>query len=75
MLVRAADGLRVPMEHAPRSYITTKPREVPASVYYQRRLATGELVTVTPDSKLPAPPASGTPDKKTPSATHKGRKA
>lgn len=48
MLVRAADGLRVPMEHAPRSYITTKPKEVPDTLYYRRRLAAGDVVVVDP---------------------------
>ncbi|GAP66266.1 hypothetical protein MBSD_n1570 [Mizugakiibacter sediminis] len=68
MRVRAADGLRVPMEHAPRSYIEAKPQEVADTPYYRRRLAAGELVRVDAPA---APPAEAA----TPPAPKKGSKA
>ena len=46
LLVRAAPGLRVPREDAPRRYITDdQPVSVPATAYYLRRLHNGELVS------------------------------
>lgn len=50
--VRAgAPGLRVPYEQHPRKYITgTAQVTVPATAYYLRRLAAGELVQI--DTKL-----------------------
>lgn len=50
-VVRAREGVRVPMEGAPRRYITADlPVTVPASPYYLRHLAEGDLVEepVTP---------------------------
>lgn len=45
--VKATAGLLVPMEENPRRHITeAKPVLVPASAYYLRRLADGELVKV-----------------------------
>ena len=47
MIVRAAPGLRVPMEGAPRQYITdNEPQAVPESAYYLRRIADGDLIQV-----------------------------
>ena len=47
LYVKAAPGLRVPREDAPRRYITEdQPVSVPASAYYLRRLHSGELVSV-----------------------------
>lgn len=52
MLVKAAPGLKVPMEEKPRVYITDTPPDgepgfaVPDTAYYLRRLADGDLVTV-----------------------------
>lgn len=54
MLVKAAPGLKVPMEEKPRVYITDTPPDgeqgytVPETAYYLRRLADGDLVTVKP---------------------------
>lgn len=42
--VIAAPGLRVPHEHDSRSYIESKPTDVPDSTYYRRRIASGELL-------------------------------
>lgn len=47
LYVKAAPGLRVPREDAPRRYITDdQPESVPATAYYLRRLHNGELVSV-----------------------------
>lgn len=46
MYVKAADGLRVPMEEHPRRYIEETPVHVPDTAYYRRRMADGDLVTV-----------------------------
>lgn len=52
MLVKAAPGLKVPMEEKPRDYITdTKSVDVPESAYYLRRITDGDLVTVEPKAK------------------------
>jgi len=62
LYVKAAPGLRVPREDAPRRYITDdQPVSVPATAYYLRRLHSGELVSahqmvahlavVTPDAE------------------------
>lgn len=49
MRVKAAPGILVPMEHKPREYITdSKAVDVPASAYYRRRLADGDLVEAAP---------------------------
>lgn len=45
MNVIAAPGLKVPMEHDPRSYIDeTTPVDIEVTGYYIRRLADGDLV-------------------------------
>lgn len=44
MKVKAADGLLVPKEFEPRSYIGQEPEDIEVTDYYIRRLATGELV-------------------------------
>lgn len=47
MKVKAAAGVKVPMEGAPRKYITdAQEQEVPASAYYRRRVAEGDLVVI-----------------------------
>jgi len=46
MKVKAADGLLVPKEFEPRSYIGQEPEDIEVTDYYIRRLATGELVEV-----------------------------
>jgi len=56
MKVKAAEGLQVPREEDPRTYIGEEVVEVDASAYYIRRLAAGELeevldVVVLPVSK------------------------
>lgn len=45
--VKAVDGVRVPFEGQPHNYIEQEAVEVENSVYYQRRLADGDLVLVT----------------------------
>jgi hypothetical protein len=55
--VRAAPGLRVPMEGMPRRHITDgKPVAVPDSAYYRRRIADGDLLL--PASDKPAAKAA-----------------
>lgn len=45
--VVARAGLKVPMEHSARRYITDKPVDVDeCSTYYQRRLRDGDLLSV-----------------------------
>lgn len=46
MKVKAAVGVKVPLEHQPYAYIEQKPIEVENSVYYQRRIADGDLIVV-----------------------------
>ncbi|MDG9808575.1 DUF2635 domain-containing protein [Pseudomonas juntendi] len=56
MLVTAAPGHRVPMAEDPRKYIEAAPAdsvEVPDNSYYQRRLASGELVKAKPSGAKP----------------------
>lgn len=49
--VKAAPGVQVPKEGAPRQYITeSEPQAVPGSAYYLRRLDDGDLVRV-PDAE------------------------
>lgn len=45
--VSAAQGLKVPYETKPRKHITDSCKvQVPASAYYLRRIASGELVDI-----------------------------
>lgn len=47
MQVKAAAGLKVPMEGKPHDYITeTDAVEVVDSAYYQRRISDGDLIEV-----------------------------
>lgn len=46
--VKATQGLKVPREDHSRRYIEAEPVIVPASAYYLRRIADGELVELTP---------------------------
>ncbi|OIO04839.1 MAG: hypothetical protein AUJ49_02115 [Desulfovibrionaceae bacterium CG1_02_65_16] len=49
MIVKATAGLRVPKEGKPRQYITeTDAVDVPATAYYLRAVACGDLVRVAP---------------------------
>ncbi|MFK5041242.1 DUF2635 domain-containing protein [Glaesserella parasuis] len=45
--VKAINGARVPFENHPHSYIEHEPVEVDNSIYYQRRIADGDLILVT----------------------------
>lgn len=57
MLVNAAPGHRVPRAEDPRSYIECAPAEavdVPDNSYYQRRIASGELVEAKQSGAKPA---------------------
>ncbi|MBR0574074.1 MULTISPECIES: DUF2635 domain-containing protein [Pasteurellaceae] len=47
MKVKAINGVKVPFEHRPHQYIEQEVVEVENSVYYQRRIADGDLVKVT----------------------------
>ncbi|MWQ08858.1 DUF2635 domain-containing protein [Glaesserella parasuis] len=46
MKVKAINGARVPFENHPHSYIEHEPVEVDNSIYYQRRIADGDLMLV-----------------------------
>jgi hypothetical protein len=53
--VIAAGGVKVPMEHKPRDYITDeKPQTVADSTYYQRRIEDGDLKIYKEVSKKPS---------------------
>lgn len=46
--VKAREGIRVPMENAPRRYITdAKAIDVPETAYYLRQIMNGDLTEVT----------------------------
>lgn len=52
--VKAAAGLRVPVEGVPRRHITDdKPMAVPGTAYYRRRIADGDLVVVPDEVAAP----------------------
>lgn len=52
MKVKAANGVRVPRENQPHSYISDEQAvEVENSLYYQRRLADGDLILVSDESQ------------------------
>lgn len=51
MIVKAAPGVKVPLENQPYTYIEQEPVEVDDSVYYQRRIADGDLIEVQPTRK------------------------
>lgn len=61
MLVKAADGVQVPREEDPRTYIGAEPVEIEPTGYYIRRLADGDLLEVPPRPSLApaAAPAAG----------------
>lgn len=51
MKVKAASGVKVPLENQPYAYIEQEPVEVDNTVYYQRRIADGDLVVVETSRK------------------------
>ena len=51
MIVKATPGMKVPLENQPHAYIEQEPVEVDDSVYYQRRIADGDLIEVQPTRK------------------------
>ncbi|AXP38818.1 DUF2635 domain-containing protein [Haemophilus influenzae] len=51
MIVKAAPGVKVPLENQPYTYIEQEPVEVDDSVYYQRRIADSDLIEVQPTRK------------------------
>lgn len=44
--VKAAKGVRVPVENRPHHYIEQEVVEVENTLYYQRRIADGDLIVV-----------------------------
>lgn len=46
MKVKAIDGVKVPLENRPHQFIEQTPVEVEPTLYYQRRLADGDLIKV-----------------------------
>lgn len=59
--VKAAPGLRFPMERRPKRHITDTPVTVESTAYYRRAIADGDLIRVT--EKEPAANATGTTQK------------
>lgn len=55
LTVRAADGLRVPLEDNPRRHIGTEPVTVPDRAYYRRLLRAGDLLDATATVTTDAP--------------------
>lgn len=51
MKVKAVNGINVPMENQPYSYIGEVPVEVENSIYYQRRINDGDLIVVSERSR------------------------
>nr|DAJ85788.1 MAG TPA: Protein of unknown function (DUF2635) [Caudoviricetes sp.] len=51
MIVTSAPGIKVPLENQPYAYIEQEPVEVENTVYYQRRIADGDLIEVQPTRK------------------------
>lgn len=51
MIVKAVSGVKVPLENQPYAYIEQEPVEVDDSVYYQGRIADGDLIEVQPTRK------------------------
>lgn len=51
MIVKAAPGVKVPLENQPYAYIGQEPVDVENTVYYQRRIADGDLIEVQPTRK------------------------
>ncbi|WP_265410850.1 DUF2635 domain-containing protein [Actinobacillus pleuropneumoniae] len=49
--VKAVNGVRVPFENHAHRYIEQEPVEVENSIYYQRRIADGDLIVVSGQSK------------------------
>lgn len=46
--VKAAPGVRVPIEGKPKSYIEDKAVQVEETPYYTRRIAEGDLLVIAP---------------------------
>ena len=65
MIVKAAPGLRVPKEGKPRQYIEADAVEVPATAYYMRAVACGDLLRAetTPGAAKPAKATTTAQDK------------
>lgn len=59
--VKAAPGLRFPMERRPKRHITDTPVTVESTAYYRRAIADGDLIQMT--EKEPAANATGTTQK------------
>ena len=51
MIVKAVPGVKVPLENQPYAYIEQESVKVDDSVYYQRRIADGDLIEVQPTRK------------------------
>ncbi|HDR1427602.1 TPA: DUF2635 domain-containing protein [Pasteurella multocida] len=51
MKVKAAVGVKVPLENQPLAYIEQEPVEVENTIYYQRRIADGDLIKVKDNKK------------------------
>lgn len=62
MLVKAAPGVRVPVEGSPHRYIEDTPVNVEDTAYYRRRMADGDVVLVeasaTPNATTKATPVT-----------------
>jgi len=59
MLVKAAPGLKVPMEGRPRGFISgPDPVRVPDTAYYQRMVSDGSLTAISEKLITGKPPAT-----------------
>ncbi|MEB0964964.1 DUF2635 domain-containing protein [Citrobacter braakii] len=58
MKVKAAPGVKFPMEDNARKYITTAAVEVESTAYYRRAVQDGDLILVTDEHETPAAPAT-----------------
>lgn len=60
--VKAAPGLRFPLERNPKSFITGEAVEVESSAYYRRAIADGDLILVTATTTAVDSAAQGEPE-------------
>lgn len=57
--VKAAPGMKFPMQHNAKKYITGESVEVESSAYYRRAITDGDLILVTDEKSDTLTPASG----------------
>ncbi|EOZ4638854.1 DUF2635 domain-containing protein [Enterobacter cloacae] len=60
--VKAASGLRFPLERDPKRFITSEAVEVESSAYYRRAITDGDLILVTATTTAVDSVAQGEPE-------------